>query len=199
VLAATTLARRHESIKPLFVACSEAGILASDLSRFPRVIEMVARRLAPSKASRTFAMLHILLESRHDLGFELLDASGLKQLSRLLPEHESVQTAYIPPRIWTYQVLRLRECLDDYLAHREQIEACFRFCLQAHRHNAGSWVQAFTHLKPQHTPFQALLTAGHVDKDGRRYYGSFRLTAERFGIDTLLDRWVHFTDKAGRQ
>ena len=133
VMSATSLASRHTSLKPLFVACSEAGILASNLSRFPRVIDVVASRFVKANANRTFGLLHILHEARDELGFELLDATGLKQLSARLPERESVQTPYIPPRIWTYQVLRLRECLDDYLTHRDKVEACFRFCMQAYR------------------------------------------------------------------
>jgi hypothetical protein len=197
VQAASTLAQKVICIKPLFAVCTEARVLASDLRRYPKLIEQVASRLRKSEARKIFAQLHDLWTVRETLGFELLDQAGLMHLSGLLPDHESTQTAYIPPRIWTYQVLRLRECIDDYLAHRDEVEACYRFCLEAYAKNAGSLAHAFNGMKKWHVPFHAPMPAGYVTKHGRHFYGRFRNTAERYGIDGLLNRWVDFTDATG--
>ena len=193
---AATLAARHRSLKHLFVVCSEAGVLASNLSRFPKLVEKLAARLSPSEANKTISRLHDLLTFRDALGFTLLDASALKLLAGLIPDHEATQSAYIPPRIWTYQVLRLRECLDDYLANKEQVEACYRFCLAVYENNIAVVARQGKKFEQRHNPFEPMVGGARI-KDGRQYYGRFRLTAERYGIAGLLDRWVEFSDRNG--
>lgn len=193
---ASTLQARVKSIKPLFVACSEAGISADSLSRFPAVIAAVAEQLAPSSPEAHLALLHRLWAARNQLGFELLDEQGLAILAQHLPDgHEHVQTAYIPQRIWTYQLLRLRSCLDDYLAHRDQVEGCYRFCLGEYAHNAGgSLTTAFSKKSSCWHPFAyGAPNKGQPtgSRTGRRFHGEFRKTARRFGIDALLDRWIN--------
>ena len=91
-------------------------------------MEQLASLLQPSQNTYTLTLLHDLWERRDDLGFVLLDASALAELAAALPEHETAQTPYIPPRIWLYQVTRLRALLDDFNAHSQQIEDCFMFC-----------------------------------------------------------------------
>jgi hypothetical protein len=78
------------------------------------------------------------IDAREHLGFCLLDREGLARLSKLAPTHEARQTPYIPPRIWLYQLSRMRECLEDYAAHRAEIEACFELCIGAYARNFGS-------------------------------------------------------------
>lgn len=191
-----TLIWRHTLIKPVFVVCSEERILASDLWRHPKVVEQIVGRLPKSQGSRLFTLLHELWTARDRLGFVLLDDAGLKQLAGLLSAYEFSQTAYIPPRIWTYQLLRLRQCLEEYLAHQDKIEDCYRFCLSAYATNAGGLAGAFYRSRPHDRPFASSMAVGHVIGE-RRYYGRFRLTAERFGIDALLDRWVDFRNQTG--
>lgn len=195
VQAASTLAARHTNFKPIFAVCSEEGILASDLSRYPRVIEKVSQRLSRSEGRKMFGQLHDLYTVRDQLGFVILDEPGLRQLSVLLPDHEAEQTAYIPPRIWTYQVLRLRECLDDFLAHQDKIEECYRFCLEAYTTNAlgGS---PYGLKKQIHHPFEPTIAPG-TERHGRRFHGGFRLTAAKFGLDELFERWVGWADQSG--
>lgn len=197
VQSARTLRINHVNLKPLFVVCSEAGIAVTDLWRFPRVIEQVAARLSPSGASRALSQLNKLWLARESLGFTLLDDAGLKLLASLLSDQDGAeQSAYIPPRIWTYQVLRLRECLDEYLAHREQVGKCYQFCLDAYAHNAGSLANAHVKKGVRLNPFNTSNDGGGA-RSGRKYYGQFRNTAKRFGIDGLLDRWVNFSDANG--
>lgn len=195
VQTAQTLSARHTNFKPIFAVCSEEGILASDLSRFPRVTEEVSKRLSRSEGRKIFGQLHDLYTVRDQLGFVILDEPGLRQLSFLLPDHEAEQTAYIPPRIWTYQVLRLRQCLDEFLEHEDKIEECYRFCLEAYTINAlgGSPYEVKTQI---HHPFEPSIAPG-TERQGRRFHGGFRLTAERFGLDDLFERWVGWADQSG--
>lgn len=187
----------HAGLKHLFAVATEGNIKASELSRFPKLIENLAARVPSTVANSLFSRLHRLWMARESLGFTLLDESGLKYFSSLLPEEEtSEQSAYIPPRIWSYQVARLKECLDDYVAHEDKIKECYEFCLEAYRHNAGSLKNAFLNKNPRVNPFNNI-NNGLGGKNGRKYYGTFRLTAEKFGIDKLLDRWVDFSDRKG--
>lgn len=184
-----SLKNKITTIKPFFAVCAEERILAIDLVRFPKVIDKVARALSPSSFNSAITILHELLDARGDLGFCLFDKDGLARLATLQPDHEREQTPYIPPRIWAYQISRLRECLTDYLTHREQVEACFQFCLDAYAKNFGSLKQA-VNLKGgggERTPFQHRLKN---KSKGCVYYGPFKQTADRFGVTRLIEQWV---------
>jgi hypothetical protein len=191
---ASLLWTRFSILRCLFVLCSEHGITASELTRFPKVAELLPGRIGPSHGSYALTLLHDLWRQRDALGFVILDEQGLKNLAAALPDHESQQTPYIPPRIWLYQVSRLRECLDDYLAHKEGIEACFQFALDAYAKNAGSLDQAFKSMPQSSRPFDPQNQRLTGERTGHQFLGPFRLTAERFGIDRVLDKWAN-TDK----
>lgn len=183
---AGALSGKLQIIKPLFSVCSREGILASDLMRFEAVIDKVAAELKPSSFSKALGILHDLHDAREHLGFCLLDQDGLRRLAKLQPDHEAEQTPYIPPRIWTYQLRRLRECLQDYATHHERVEDCFRFCVDAYAHNAGSLKAALTLRSAQlRPPFQ-----NKTPTPSFTYHGRFKLTADRFGITELLERWT---------
>ncbi|MCY1345242.1 hypothetical protein D9M68_343950 [compost metagenome] len=184
-----TLLNQFNLLRPLFILCSNAGISASALERFPAVADKLPEVLLPSSTEAALALLHSLFEQRDRLGFTLLDLEGLRRLEAALPKAESRQTPYIPPRIWTYQVNRLRLFLDDFLAHRQQIEDCYRFCLDAYAQNYGSLAEACRKGRnPKLLPFSKPRYHGGA-RSGAEYFGPFSKTAKRFGIDVLLERW----------
>lgn len=190
-----TLRLHFQILRPIIALCSREGILASELMRFPMVLEQVPSVVAPSIYDAVMAQLHRLFDARDTLGFVLVDAEGLKRLAAMRPTHEEVQTPYIPPRIWTYQVNRLRECLDDFLAHRQQVEDCYQFCVDAYAHNYGSLQLALTTAVVQHrAPFAAQHNNNPGAVTGYRFYGPFWQTAGRFGIRNLLQRWFDCPD-----
>ncbi len=173
------------AIKPIFVVCAEERIVATDLMRFPKVIDKIA--LAPSLFDNAITILNELLDARDELGFCLFDKDGLARLATLKTDHEKQQTPYIPPRIWSYQVSRLRECLTEYLTNKEQVEACFQFCLDSYAKNFGSLKQAInSKLRSSKSPF-------HNPKHKCKaciYHGPFKQTADRFGVARLIEQWV---------
>lgn len=193
---AASLYDKLTTIKPLFAVCSKEGVLASDLMRFEAVIDKVAAMLSPSAFDPAIAILHDLLDARAQLGFCLLNQAGLARLAKLQPDHEKEQTPYIPPRIWTYQLKRLRECLQDYVEHQERVQDCFRFCLDAYSHNAGSLKDALTLRTGEFAPpFQSRKSTHSFT-----FHGPFKLTADRFGITELVERWTGtFTGQEGEK
>lgn len=192
--AASTFAAKIGTIKPLFAVCTQHGIIATDLMRFEILIDQVAASLAPSCFGDAISILHELLDAREHLGFCLLDQFGLARLAKLTPKHERQQTPYIPSRIWSYQLARVRECLEDYNKHCSQIDKCFTFCLDAYAENFGSLKIAINSKSiASSTPFQNKKFRGRFT-----YHGSFKLTADRFGITELIEKWVgKFTNEKG--
>lgn len=185
------LSQAFQQIRPIIALCSREGILASDLMRFPKILEQVPRVIAPSAYMDTITRLHRLLDAKDSLGFILIDTEGLMRLASVTPEHIKVQTPYIPPRIWMYQITRLRECLDDYISHQQRIKDCFNFCLDAYANNYGSLSNALT-SKPisSRLPFQPPRRPSAGTKSGCIFHGPFHQTAKRFGIHELLDKWL---------
>ena len=181
-----TILNKFISLRPVFVLSSQNGISASALMRFPTVLERLPERIAPSKWDETIAVLHRLYDAREALGFTIVDATVLKRLAEIANDHVTVQTPYIPPRIWVYQVGRLRECLEDFLAHKAQVEASFRFILDAYSVNYGSLKASLAEGKDgSKGPF----AAGSENRPGCKYLGPFIKTADRFGIANLLTKW----------
>lgn len=142
-------------------------------------------------------LLDRLLLARDWLGFAVLDEAAIARIfgtfqERKSDEYEVVQTAYIPPRIWMYQMRRLRECLDDFEERRRNLEDCFDFCIAAYAHNFGSLAAAVGKSGPKTSflPFTTQTRATAGARTGRRFYGRFEWTARRFGIADLLDKWV---------
>lgn len=181
-------------VRRIVVLCNSEGIVASELSRFPKLLNQVVELYSNAlERRRTLVILDRLLRARDHLGLALIDGPGIRQLSALFAEDEYLgeQTAYIPPRIWTYQVIRLRECLDDFARHQAQIEACFNFCLQAYTHHYGSLEAALRVTRPssQPPPFSMPPNCTGV-RTGHRYYGHFELTARKFNIENLLQKWI---------
>lgn len=97
------LKTRFDQMRRLFVLCTQEGILASELSHFPRVADRLPEVLQASRSGEFLALLHELYERRDALGFTLLDRAGLARLAAAMPDHQKLQTPYIPPRIWHYK------------------------------------------------------------------------------------------------
>jgi hypothetical protein len=182
-------------IRTIINLCSQNNILAINLSRHPKVIDEVAKKLAPSKYDKIVAELERLRDAREALGFELLDASGIQRLKAAQPEHGKEQTEYIPPRIWGYVVNRVAECINEYSAHLEQIESCFAFCIRAYEENGAVEYRERTG-KAHRNPFQAAVSGNAGKRSGVTYHGHFVDTAQRFGIKELIERWSSKTDIA---
>lgn len=195
VQTASSLNHRFKLLRPLFILCSRQGICASDITRFPAVADQFYPCLRSSGAAAALSLLHTLYEERELLGFTLLDREGLSRLEAALPDHAPRQTPYIPPRIWLHQNQRLRAFLDEFLEHRERIESCYRFCLDAYARNAGSLTQACTRgIAPSRKPFVATSATGA--RTGAEFHGHFSQTAKRFGIDGLLQHWLLRPDQS---
>ncbi|XSS63193.1 hypothetical protein ACP9OK_30970 [Pseudomonas sp. B11] len=187
------------SIRPAFVFCSKQNINATDLSRYPIVAEELAKNFSSNAAKDFILLCHQIWETRENLGFHLLSPTDLQQFAKNINNTPHGQTAYIPPRIWSYQVSRLKACLDDFNQHSDQIIKCYEFCIDAYVHNAGSLAKACSqNFSAQLRPFNINNLSKHQDKYPHAiYHGPFIETAKKFGIYSLLDRWIPNLEKGG--
>ncbi|MBO7822126.1 hypothetical protein [Burkholderia pseudomallei] len=190
-----TLRDNFNLVRRIAVLCDREGILATNLVRFPKLLERVPE-LFSTKTERNCVLVTLdrLLRAKEKIGIALIDERGISCLAKAFAEckdDDTEQTAYIPSRIWTYQLSRLRECLDDFLEQRQQVEDCFNFCVDAYAHNFGSLEAALLSINAPSTffPFN-VQREGAGSCSGRKFYGPFELTAQRFGIHTLLEKWV---------
>lgn len=183
----STAYRKFRIVRAIVSLCSNNGISAATLMRFPKVFDKVKESVSPSDYDFIVSLFHSLYDARETLGFTIIDADGLRRLANTSPNHRPVQTPYIPPRIWLYQITRLRECLTDFLKHEEQIKACFQFCLDSYIKKNGTLEAA---LSPKKTP-----TTRSPFVSGLSYQpdfaGTFFEVATRFGIAELLAKWVN--------
>lgn len=187
---ATTLKSRCNLLHPIFVLCTREGIVASDLASHPNVVDAIGGLIQPSRWGEALQLLHVLYEQRDQLGFTLLDRESLRRMEAASPDHQTRQTSYMPPRIWAHVINRLHLCLDDFHESRERIEACYRFCLDAYGHNAGSIANACQKaLSNRRRPFVDPGSATGA-RTGMIFHGPFSDTARRFGIEELLRRWI---------
>lgn len=178
-----TVAQYLSALKQIVALCSQNGISADRLARHQAIIEKVPEVIAPSCYQNAIVLLDAIYTDREQLGFSILDPAGIAYLVANQPRHEVVQTPYIPPRIWLYQLERLRECLTDFLAHRTQVEECFRFCIDLYIKQYGSLEDALA-------PGAKLLSPFDFERRRQKGYpGSFREVAKSFGVDNLFAKW----------
>ena len=182
-----SLVSKFATIKPIFVICSQHNISASQLSDFPDIIKEIASN-PTIKEKHLITYLNDLMFISKEIGFNILDEKGMSIFVSAVVKRDKIQTAYIPTRLWHYQVKRLKECLDDFIAHKDKIEECYKFCLEAYANNAGGKLSdAFEGLLEK-SPFNS---ARYIGKrpSGQIFYGNFANTAKTFEIDTLLKKW----------
>jgi hypothetical protein len=82
----------------------------------------------------------------------------------------------------------MKECLNDYLSHQQQLEECFAFCVAAYDEN-GVKEDRINRRRSPRTPFQCLPSDKTGKRSGIAYLGTFVNTAQQFGIKEVVERW----------
>ena len=161
--------------------CDQQKILISDLKKFPRVFPLIVEALLGKKCYNRITQLHRLHEYRDDLGFSIADERLLKLLRREATQHEPVQHPYIPTRLWSYQIQRLSDVLDDFIKHQDSIEQAFNWLHEAYLQNINSAPYKYK------SPF----TDRHLHRNRRVLYeGSFDDFLASYDLLSLFQRWL---------
>lgn len=99
-------------------------------------------------------------------------------------ERDSIQHAYIPPRIWQYQNLRLKECLADFLAAQSKIEACLKHVYCLYLENYGSAEAVFA---PNRKSTKAPFSSPEAPKVHSCVLSD---VLDEFGVHDVISKWV---------
>jgi hypothetical protein len=192
---ASTLRTRTTVLRPIFVICSASNIRATELARYPKILQKIAEHYSPGRRLDLLCALHDMYEHREFLGFSILDRDGIAYLAAAIPSDEIKQTPYIPPRIWVYQINRLRRCIEEYLAHESDIGAVYQFILRSYGDAHGSLENLFesmlvrTHGSVKKVPYKR--TSEKIAVRGR-----FNEIATKFSVRDLLVYWLHGTNSS---
>lgn len=164
--------------------CDSKGVLMSRLQRFQAIHQEVADALQCSSYAVYLNLLHRLRIHAGILGFELFDEKGMAFLASQQGVHDPVQTPYIPPRIWAYQLHRLSECLDDFLEHQKALEKAFSLIAESYKNNAALLSADSRYCSPFNNPV-------FTDK-GRRmvFNGGLEGFLVEYGLSELIDKWL---------
>ncbi|WLI01027.1 hypothetical protein [Pseudomonas simiae] len=183
---AATLKARFGKIYKLVEACSSYGLKITELNSNLTILDKISKQLAPSSIPSVISLLHGLYENRSFLGFVILEPKQIARLSSISNDHAVRQTPYIPPRIWEYQVRRLRLFLEEFVDNSGNIENCFHHCLEVY--------QRFYGLDACYGNRKGLGTAfgSRMYKDHRKYLlgGKFSDVLKLYGLTTLFRNWL---------
>ncbi|QPF72697.1 hypothetical protein G8A07_06985 [Roseateles sp. DAIF2] len=187
-------------VRRVFVLCESEGIVASRLSRHPKVIEKLVS-LFNDEPSREVLLVAFnkLLPPHGSPGFTVFDESALTKLVSVFADKpvfdETEQTAYIPPRIWVYATDRLHECLSEYLTNAANVKKFFDFCVKAYVHNFVTFEAAVqVRNAGAALPFTKYNRKAHAKRlfgKEPKYFGSVEENLKKFGIFELVSRWVN--------
>ena len=161
--------------------CDRNSLLISDVQRFPAVHQQISDALQCTSYHLYINFLHRLRLHADVLGFEIFNDKALAFLISQRKDYEVIQTPYIPPRIWTYVVKRLSECLDDFIEHREALEIAFAWFAAAYKHNA-----AVVEDESYHSPFYQT----HIHEGRITFPGGFQAFLIEHGLEALFKKWL---------
>lgn len=161
--------------------CDKHNVLLSDLSRFPQLYSHIADALQCSRFVIYIGYLHKFLLYRSEIGFVIGDRKTLSYLTSRVEHQEFIQHPYIPPRIWSYQVNRLNEFLEDFIKHQHLIANLYNWLTKTHQHNSDLEMEPYLWSPFSHK------NIGH--KDRITYNGSFINILEEYNLFSLIQRW----------
>jgi integrase len=137
-----------QSLQPIFRKCTELKIKASDLSRYPKVIEEIARlkaSISPSTFTDDVYYFDQLFKLRSEIGFTLLNDNSISLYKTFDPEYEAGQTPYIPSQIWTKFIQHLDIVFDDFEANQDKLESLYDYLVST---TITNQINGFKHPSP---------------------------------------------------
>jgi hypothetical protein len=177
----TTIKTYHSVFAPVFSICSANNIPITDLRHHPKIIDLLISKLKPRALNRLTFHLHSIYENREEIGFYVLNPSQIEILNSRIEQFNAKQTPYIPPRIWRYQVMRLREFIDDFLSIESELQECLSDCIDLYIGHFGSIDTSFSRLQNK---------AGLPGPFTKNPEVTFEQFADTRGIGDTLRKWL---------
>lgn len=189
-LSPVTMNAHVSCLKAVIHFCETRKIHFLELYRYPLVQEDLVRWYklkSPSSVDTLFNTLQKINVGHLTLGFNILDGESLAKLLEYENiEHESIQTAYIPLRIWKYQLSRLSHFLQKYTDNQDIFEQMFDEILEAYVQNCGS-VESATRSGAvgRRSPFSK------KNSNSKVYLGSFSDYARKLNVLEIISELIY--------
>lgn len=158
----------------IFRCCSNHGINASKISRFPKLIEEIAishAKQAPAHFAEAVWIFDGLVRNKEQIGFTLLNEKSIALYKQYEPEHDGGQTAYIPNRIWTLFILNIDSVLNDFEAYQDKLESLYHYLAKTVLSNQKNGISPnisspFNHHKPASKKFYSGTMEDYLKENG---------------------------------
>ncbi len=169
------------TLRKIFRYCHINEIKANDLSRYPKAIEEIAKKIAkdsPSIFVTTVLHLNIFYKNNEQIGFTLLNKNSITLFKSFDPSYKMGQTPYIPVRIWTNFIQHLDSVLDDFECNQNKLEKLFHYLTSAYISNENKGIR-------DPGPFSQ-----NSAKDKIKYNGTFEQYLKRNKLLKFFERHV---------
>lgn len=181
----SSLRTYHSRFSVLVRFATREGIDLKRFSEIPGDIRRFAKQLSSSHADTLLIELQSLLTFSDEVGFVILDKKAMSVFSRSLPDHTRRQTAYVPPRIWKYQLDRLNEYLTDFLENKDKLSSVYRRICEVYLANQVC-AKNSTHIdKQSFSPFLRQC----VKYPGATYLGPISEFLADHGLIEFMEKW----------
>ncbi|PPU66462.1 hypothetical protein XpiCFBP4643_19060 [Xanthomonas pisi] len=185
VMKASSLHTYYSRFNLLVRFATRKGIDLKRFSELPGEIQQFAKQLRGSHVDMLLVELQALLTFSDRIGFIVFDKNAMRIFSRSLPDHKRRQTAYIPPRIWSYQLGRLNKYLTEFLQHKDKLIVAYRKACEAYLANKAFALASNNLDKTLYSPF--LRSCERYP--GAKYLGSMVDFLAEHGLLEFMETW----------
>lgn len=189
-LSPRTMKNHVDCLRQILYFCQLKFVEVQDLKRYPLVQHELVNWFSdksPSRMKDFKSVFREINDGRQMLGFNIFDSDELARFELYInDEHETIQTAYIPLRVWNYQLGRLSHFLQRYLDHQSVFEQMFEEFLAAYLTNCGS-IEAATRSGTlgNKSPFKKSKRKNIV------YLGTFSKYAEKMEVLDVISELIY--------
>lgn len=178
----SSLGSWYKSYQNIFRACSKAEIKASELSRFPIIIEEMAESYAkrsPSNYSKSIWHYDVILKNQDQVGFTLLSERGIAIYKKIDSRYDYGQTPYIPHSIWTNLIKYLDSVLDDFELYQDKLEKVYHYIAHTSLLNESNGIPS---------RYSSPFSRGRMH--GKKYYpGTFEEYLNTTDVMALIEKY----------
>lgn len=122
----------------LAAIADEHDIKLTSLSRYPSLWEQCTSAFNKSRWDKHISIFSKFYHYNNDTNFTILDDKALTEITNILAvkhNHQTQQHPVIPPRIWSYKIMRLEECLDAFNSISNTLEQLIEKIMSAYEYN----------------------------------------------------------------
>jgi integrase len=141
----SSLTSWYKSYQIIFRQCTKHKIIATELSRFPKVIEEMGisyAKSSPSNYIKSVWHYDVIHKNREQIGFTILNEKGISIYKNFDPDYDCGQTPYIPNRIWTKFIQYHDLVLDDFESDQDKLKNLYNYLVSTMKANENIGVES---------------------------------------------------------